>query len=272
MIKRAFAVFSVVLLALGMLTGCGSESKDDHTIKVAATTVPHAEILEAVKPILEKQGYTLEIREFDDYVQPNMVVESGEFDANFFQHSPYMENFNQEQGGHLVNAGNIHYEPFGLYAGTQKDLSRISDGATIAVPNDTSNEARALLLLQENGLITLKEDAGITATVQDIVQNPHNIQFVELVSAQIPRTLPEVSFGVLNGNYAVQAGLKADVDALVCENADSEIVRTYVNIVAVKEGNQELPKIRALVEALKSEETRRFINEKYQGNVVLLEE
>lgn len=268
---------AAVLLCFTMLfgivmTGCGKEETNDTTIRVAATAVPHAEILEAAKPILEKQGYTLEIKEFDDYIQPNLVVESGEFDANYFQHALYLQSFNEEQGGHLVNAGNIHYEPFGLYAGTEQSLDQFPEDATIAVPNDTTNEARALLLLQDNGLIIMKEGTGITATVQDIAENPYNISFVELVSAQIPRTLPEVSYGILNGNYAMQAGLKADSDALLCEEADSDIVKTYVNIIAVKDGHQELPKIKALVEVLRSDEIRQFIEETYQGNVVLLEE
>lgn len=269
--KRLLSVLCVSALALS-LTGCGSKGSDDKTIRIAATAVPHAEILEQVKPVLEKQGYTLEIKVFDDYVQPNMVVESGEFDANYFQHYPYLESFNEEQGAHLVNAGNIHYEPFGVYAGTESSLDNIPQGATIAVPNDVANEARALLLLQENGLLTLKEGAGINATIQDIAENPYNIEFVELVAAQIPRTLPEVSYGILNGNYAMQAGLKAQTDALVCERGDSEVVKTYVNIIAVKEGNEELPKIKALVEALRSEEIKQYMNEKYQGNVVILEE
>lgn len=269
--KKLYSVLGAAVLVLS-LTGCGGKGTDDSTIRVAATAVPHAEILEQVKPVLEKAGYQLEIKVFDDYVQPNMVVESGEFDANYFQHEPYLESFNEEQGAHLVNAGYIHYEPFGVYGGTEKSLDSIPDGATIAVPNDVANEARALLLLQENGLITLKEGAGINATIQDIAENPHNIGFVELVAAQIPRTLPEVSYGILNGNYAMQAGLSARTDALVCEQEDSQAVKTYANIIAVKQGSEELPKIKALVEALRSEEMKQFINDKYQGNVVILEE
>ena len=236
--KKVIALIAVAALSVSALTGCGSndtaaqtseaaattanqetaaqtteatESKEvadtDTTIKVAASAVPHAEILEAAKPLLEEQGYTLEIQIFDDYVQPNLVVESGDFDANYFQHIPYLESFNEEKGTHLVNAGGIHYEPFGLYPGTETSLDNI-DNATIAVPNDTTNEARALLLLQDNGYITLKDGVGLTATTKDIVENPHNITFVELEAAQVPRTLPEVSFGVLNGNYAMEAGLQ----------------------------------------------------------------
>ena len=176
--KKVLALLSAATLAAALLTGCG-KSADDKTIKVAATAVPHAEILEQAKPILEKQGYTLEIQVFQDYVQPNEVVESGDFDANYFQHIPYLESFNKEKGTHLVNAGGIHYEPFGLYPGKETDIANL-EGATIAVPNDTTNEARALLLLQDNGYLKLKDGAGLTATKNDIVENPYNIEIVEL--------------------------------------------------------------------------------------------
>ena len=289
--KKVIALIAVAALSVSALTGCGSnetaaqtseaaattanqettaqtteatESKEvadtDTTIKVAASAVPHAEILEAAKPLLAEQGYTLEIQIFDDYVQPNLVVESGDFDANYFQHIPYLESFNEEKGTHLVNAGGIHYEPFGLYPGTETSLDNI-DNATIAVPNDTTNEARALLLLQDNGYITLKDGVGLTATTKDIVENPHNITFVELEAAQVPRTLPEVSFGVLNGNYAMEAGL-------LYESDDSEAAATYVNVIAVKEGNENLPKIKALVDTLKSDEIKQFINDNYNGGVI----
>ena len=265
--KKVIALIAVAALSVSALTGCGSKGADDKTIKVAATAVPHAEILEAAKPLLEEQGYTLEVQVFDDYVQPNEVVESGEFDANYFQHIPYLESFNEEKGTHLVNAGGIHYEPFGLYPGTETSLDNI-DNATIAVPNDTTNEARALLLLQDNGYITLKDGVGLTATTKDIVENPHNISFVELEAAQVPRTLPEVSFGVLNGNYAMEAGLTVADDALLYESDDSEAAATYVNVIAVKEGNENLPKIKALVDTLKSDEIKQFINDNYNGGVI----
>lgn len=266
--KKKIVVLGFVTALLGtMLVGCGNGS-NDKTIKVAATAVPHAEILEAAKPLLEAKGYQLEVTEFSDYIQPNKVVESDEFDANFFQHIPYLENFNEEQGTHLVNAGGIHYEPLGIYGGKETDLNNIPEKAVIAVPNDPTNEARALLLLQTNGLIKLAEDAGMTATTFDIVENPHNIEFVELASEQVPRTLPEVSFGVLNGNYAMQAGLNAQEDALAYETSDSEAAQTYVNVIAVKEGNENKDKIKALVEVLKSDEIKNFINEKYQGSVI----
>jgi len=264
--KKLIALLSVAVLTAGLLTGCGSE-KDDKTIKVAATAVPHAEILEQAKPILEAQGYTLEIKVFSDYVQPNEVVESGDFDANYFQHIPYLESFNEEKGTHLVNAGGIHYEPFGLYPGKETDLANI-EGATIAVPNDTTNEARALLLLQDNGYLTLKEGAGLTATKNDIVENPYNIELVELEAAQIPRTLTDVSFGIMNGNYALEAGYTVADDALLYESADSDAAATYVNIIAVKEGNENSAKIKALVDVLKSDEIKDYINANYNGGVI----
>lgn len=268
--KKVFALIAVAALSAGVLTGCGSKGTDDKTIKVAASAVPHAEILEQAKPILEEQGYTLEIQVFDDYVQPNEVVESGDFDANFFQHIPYLESFNEEKGTHLVNAGGIHYEPFGLYPGTESDLANIA-GATIAIPNDTTNEARALLLLQDNGYITLKEGVGLTATINDIVDNPNNIEFIELEAAQIPRTLPEVSFGVLNGNYAMEAGLTVGDNALLFESSASEAAATYVNVIAVKEGNENSAKIKALVDVLKSDAIKDYINETYNGGVIPFE-
>ncbi|MDE6015256.1 MAG: MetQ/NlpA family ABC transporter substrate-binding protein [Acetatifactor sp.] len=263
--NKWLALIAVAALGVSVLSGCGN--KDDKTIKVAASAVPHAELLEQAKPILEKQGYTLEIQVFNDYVQPNNVVEAGDFDANYFQHIPYLEEFNEKQGTHLVNAGSIHYEPFGLYPGKESDLANI-EGATIAVPNDTTNEARALLLLQENGYITLKEGVGLTATAVDIIDNPYNIVLVELEAAQIPRTLPDVSFAIMNGNYAMEAGYSVAGDSLVHEGDDSEATVTYVNVVAVKEGNENSAKIQALVSALKSDEVQQYIYDTYNGGVV----
>ena len=238
------------------------------TIKVAATSVPHAEILAQVKDILAGQGYTLEVTEFSDYVQPNNVVESGEFDANYFQHIPYLDSFNEEQGTHLVNAGGIHYEPFGIYPGTKSSLSDIADGDVIAVPNDTTNEARALLLLQDNGIIKLKDGVDLTATVNDITENPNNIDFEELEAAQVARVKDEVAFVVLNGNYALEAGFSVGKDSIAYESSDSEAAKTYVNVIAVKEGNENLPKIKALVEALKSDDIKKYINDTYDGAVI----
>lgn len=242
------------------------------TITVAASATPHAEILEQVKPILAEQGWDLQVKVFDDYILPNEVVESGELDANYFQHIPYLENFNAEKGTHLVNAGGIHYEPFGIYPGTRSDLSELSQGDVIAVPNDTTNEARALLLLQDNGIITLKEDAGLEATKNDIVENPYGVEIQELEAAQVARVIPEVAFVVLNGNYALEAGYSAAKDAIAYEESDSEAAQTYVNVIAVKEGNEENEGIRALVEALKSDTVKQYINDTYDGAVVPYED
>lgn len=246
-----------------------AESKG--TITVAASATPHAEILEQVKPILAEQGWDLEVTVFDDYVQPNLVVESGEFDANYFQHIPYLESFNEEQGTHLVNAGGIHYEPFGIYPGTKSDLTTLEKGDVIAVPNDTTNEARALLLLQDNGVITLKDGVGLEATVRDIVENPNEIEIQELEAAQVPRVIDEVAFVVLNGNYALEAGYNVVNDSIAYEKADSEAAKTYVNIIAVKEGNENNEGIVALVEALKSDEIKEYINNTYNGGVIPFE-
>ena len=250
----------------------GAFAEEDKTITVAASATPHAEILEQAKPLLEEQGWDLEVTVFDDYVQPNLVVESGDFDANYFQHIPYLENFNEEQGTHLVNAGGIHYEPFGIYPGTKSTLDELEDGDTIAVPNDTTNEARALLLLEANGVIKLKEDAGLTATVKDIEENPHNVEIQELEAAQVPRVKDEVAFVVLNGNYALQAGFSVAKDAIAYETSDSEAAKTYVNVIAVKEGNENSDKIKALVSVLKSDEIKNYITETYDGAVIPFED
>ena len=197
------------------------------TITVAASATPHAEILEEAKPILAEQGWDLEVTVFDDYVQPNLVVESGEFDANYFQHIPYLDDFNAEQGTHLVNAGGIHYEPFGIYPGTKSSLDDLADGDVIAVPNDTTNEARALLLLEANGVITLKDGAGLAATVNDIAENPKNVEIKELEAAQVSRVKDEVAFVVLNGNYALQAGFSVAKDSIAYETSDSEAAKLW---------------------------------------------
>ena len=282
--KKFGAFLLAGVLAIGALTGCGSTDKkaesstgstDTQVIKVAASATPHAEILEEAKPLLAKEGYDLqdlEVTVFDDYVQPNEVVDSGDFDANYFQHVPYMEQFNKEKGTKLVDAGDIHYEPFGIYPGTKKSLDEIADGDEIAVPNDTTNEARALLLLQDNGIIKLKDGAGLTATVNDIAENPHNIKIVELEAAQVARVTGETAFVVLNGNYALQAGYSVKKDALAYEASDSEAAKTYVNVIAVKEGNENSDKIKALVDVLKSDEIKDFINEKYDGAVIPFED
>ena len=274
--NRKFVTVSLAAaLAIGTITANGvlvSADAEKGTIKVAASATPHAEILEEAKPILEKEGWDLEVTVFDDYVQPNLVVESGDFDVNYFQHIPYLDNFNEEQGTHLVNAGGIHYEPFGIYPGTKKTLDDLEDGDTIAVPNDTTNEARALLLLQDNGVITLKDGAGLEATVKDIEENPQNIQIEELEAAQVSRVKDEVAFVVLNGNYALQAGYSVSKDSIAHETSDSEAAKTYVNIIAVKEGNEDNEAVKALVDVLKSDEIKDYINETYDGAVVPFEE
>ena len=276
--KKVTYLLLALVLAIGTLTACGSSDKESgtkeaagKTIKVAASATPHAIILEEAKTLLKKQGWDLEIKVFDDYVQPNNVVESGEFDANYFQHIPYLENFNKEKGTHLVNAGGIHYEPFGIYPGTEKKLDELKEGDTIAVPNDTTNEARALLLLQDNGIIKLKDGAVLEATVKDIAENPKNIKIQELEAAQVSRVKDEVAFVVLNGNYALEAGYSVEKDSIAYEKSDSEAAKTYVNVIAVKQGNENNEGIKALISVLKSDEIKKFINEKFNGAVVPFE-
>lgn len=273
---KKFLSLLIFVAAFGVLTACGNqevkkeenEEESKGTIKVAASATPHAEILEQAKPLLEEEGWELEVTVFDDYVQPNLVVESGDFDANYFQHIPYLDNFNDEQGTNLVNAGGIHYEPFGIYPGTKSSLDELEDGDTIAVPNDTTNEARALLLLQDNGVITLKEGAGLEATVKDIESNPKNIKIQELEAAQVARVKDEVAFVVLNGNYALQAGFSVGNDSIAYEQADSEAAKTYVSVIAVKEGNENSEAIQALIKVLKSDEIQEYINDTYDGAVI----
>ena len=238
------------------------------TLKVAASPTPHAEILNAAKDILAEQGIDLEVIEFTEYVQPNLVTESGEDDANYFQHKPYLDGFNVKQGTHLVSVGPVHYEPLGIYPGKSDDLANIADGATIAVPNDTTNEARALQLLATQGLITVRDDAGLTATINDITENPHNIKFEEIEAAQLPRTVQDVDFAVINGNYALAAGFSVKNDALATEDASSEAAQTYANILAVKEGRENDPAIQALYAALTSDKVKDYINSTYDGAVV----
>ena len=267
-VEGGVAAAAAAVTTAAQTEAAAEEVTSKGTIKVAASIVPHSEILAEAATILAEQGWTLEVTEFEDYVQPNLVVEAGDFDANYFQHIPYLNSFNEEQGTHLVNAGGIHYEPFGIYPGTKSSLDDIADGDTIAVPNDTTNEARALLLLQDNGIITLREGAGLTATVLDIEENPHNIQIQELEAAQVPRVKDEVAFVVLNGNYALEAGFSVGKDSIAYEKSDSEAAKTYVNVIAVKEGNENSEGIVALVNVLKSDAIRDFINNKYDGAVV----
>lgn len=259
----------VIALALVLALGCASALADT-TLRVGATPAPHAEILEVVAPILAEQGITLEIVPFNDYIIPNTATESGEIDANYFQHMLYLGDFNEQNGTHLVAVEKIHYEPFGIYAGKTASLDELPDGATIAVPNDGTNEARALLLLEAQGLITLNEGTGLTATKLDIAENPHNYDIQEIEAAQLPRSLGSVNVAVINGNYAIDAGLKAS-DALAIEDGSSDVIQNnYANALVVKEGNETNEAILALAEALKSDEVKTFIEETYEGAVIPL--
>ena len=265
--KKILATLLAVLM-IASLVACGAKT-DDKTLTVGATPAPHCEILEVAKELMAAKGYTLEIKEFNDYVIPNDSVEEGELDANYFQHITYMNNFNEEHGTHLVSVAGIHYEPFGLYAGKCASLEELADGAQIAVPNDSSNEARALLLLQQEGLIVLKEGVGLAATKDDIVENPRNFEIVEMAAEQLPRTLQDVDMAVINGNFAIDAGLKVS-EAVAVEAADGAAAEAYVNVLTVKEGNENNEGIQALVKALQSEEVKAFIEETYEGAVVPL--
>ncbi|TCL43521.1 MetQ/NlpA family ABC transporter substrate-binding protein [Harryflintia acetispora] len=239
-------------------------------IRVGASPTPHAEILREADKELQKQGYKLDIVEFTDYVQPNLALDSGDLDANFFQHGPYLDNFNTENNTKLVSVGTVHYEPLGVYAGKTKSLEELPDGAAIAVPNDTTNEARALLLLQDQGLLTLREGVGITATKADIESNPKNLKITEIAAEQLARSLQDVDLAVINGNYAILGGLKV-ADALAQEEKDSLAAETYANVLAVREGDEGREDIKALFEALKSEPVKAFIAEKYEGSVVAVD-
>jgi D-methionine transport system substrate-binding protein len=294
--KKSCYVLTAALLAVGALTACSSgkgstatttaESKTEAVstettaatgetkasgeltkIIVGATPSPHAEILNAAKDALKEKGYELVIKEYTDYVQPNLALDSGDLDANFFQHKPYLDQFNEEKKTNLVSAAPIHYEPFGIYAGKTKTLEELKDGAQIAVPNDVSNEARALLLLADKGLIGLKEGVELEATKNDIVKNEKNFKIIEVEAAQIPRSLGDVDIAVINGNYAIEAGLKVS-QALAVEDASSVAATLYSNIIAVRSGDETNDKTKALVDVLTSDEIKKFINDKYDGAVV----
>ena len=272
-LKKVLAVVLSAAVCLGTLTGCGGkdESKEDSKkIVIGASPSPHADILKVAAKELKKDGYELEIKEYSDYVQPNTALDSGDLDANYFQHKPYMDNFNEEKGTKLVAAATIHYEPFGIFPGKTKSLKDLKNGATVVVPNDTTNEARALLLLESEGFIKLKKDAGLTATKKDIVENSKNLDIKEIEAAQIPRSLKDVDIAVVNGNYAIEAGLKVDKDALAVEDADSIGAKTYGNVIAVRKGDEEKDSIKALIKALKSDAVKEYINEHFDGAVVPL--
>lgn len=277
--KKVFALITTLLVASLALAGCGGTNQSSSsgssavaqnasgmkTLKVGATAVPHAEILEVVKPLLEKEGINLEIVEFNDYVQPNLALNDKELDANFFQHEPYLKNFMEEHKEvKLKSALGVHIEPMGIYSKKVKDLKELKDGASIAIPNDPTNGGRSLLLLQKAGLLKLKDGVNEKATVQDITENPHNFKFQEVEAAQVPRTLDDVDAAVINTNYAMQVNLVPTKDALFMEDNTSP----YVNILAVRDGDENRPEIQALIKALQSKEVKDFINEKYKGAVV----
>ena len=265
--KKTIAIILTLVLALS-LVACGGNKTEDKVITVAASPTPHAEILKVAAEVLAKDGWTLEIKEYTDYVQPNNVVEDGEIDANYFQHIPYLNQFNTDNGTHLVSVAMVHYEPFGIYAGTKSAIADLAEGDKIAIPNDGSNRARALMLLEAQGLITLKAGVGMQATDLDIVENPLNLEIVQMEAAQIANVRDSVALAVINGNYALQAGLNAGVDALAVEDSESISAITYANIIVVKEGNEMSAKIQALVKAIQSQEVKDYINETYSGAVV----
>lgn len=288
--KKLLALTLALVLCLGLAACGGGTSTDTNTnadtssdadtngdatangetitLTVGATPNPHAEILAQVKDDLAAEGIDLVVKEYSDYVVPNTAVEEGDLDANYFQHTPYMEKFNEENGTHLVSVGKIHYEPMGIYPGLTKTLEELPDGATIAVPNDATNEARALQLLAAQGLIELKEDAGLNATPNDITSNPKNLQFKELEAAMLPQTASEVDLSVINSNFAMEGGMNPATDSLASEDADSEAAQTFANIIAVKEGHENDPAIQALVKALQSDKVKEYIEKTYSGAVV----
>ena len=279
--NRIIGLIIITALTAGVLAGCGQSSgtvskdkdseqrseieKELEPIRVGAGVTPHAEILREIQDDLEEKGYALEVVEYNDYVLPNTALEDGDLDANYFQHKPYLDDFNAENGTHIVGVANVHFEPLGIYAGKTKSLADLKDGAEVAVPNDTTNEARALLLLEQEGLIKLKEKAGLQATILDIQENPLNLKIKELEAAQVARAVSDVDIACINGNYAIEAGLE---EAIALESAESEAAETYANLIAVKEGNEDTEKTQALVEAVLSNKVKDFITANYKGAVV----
>lgn len=287
--KNKVILSLVLVLVLVLLAGCSKDGFDNDTnhdldqdvnqdegngkdevkkLVIGASASPHAEILEQIKDELKAEGYQLEIIEYVDYVQPNLALDKGDIDANFFQHKPYLDQFNEENSTEISSAAIIHYEPFGIYPGKTATIEELKDGAEIAVPNDTTNEARALLLLEAQGLITVRKGAGLNATIKDIVDNPKNLKIIEIEAAQLPRSLPDVDLAVINGNYAIEAGLKVGEDAIAVEGKDSEAADTFGNIIAIKTGDENREDIKALIKALQSDTVKDFINTKYEGAVV----
>lgn len=275
--KKFFAILLAGVLTVGLAACGGSDdaanddsNKEEITLKIGASPTPHAEILNAAKDELAEKGIKLDIVEFTDYVQPNLATESGDLDANYFQHTPYLEQFNKEQGTHLVSVGAVHFEPMSIYAGTVKDLKDIPKGTKVGIPNDATNGGRALLLLEANGLIKLNPDAGVTATKLDITENPYNLEIVEMEAAQLPLSLSDLGFAAINSNYALQNKLTED-DTLATEDAESVAAKTYGNVVVVKEGNENLPGIAELMEVLHGQTVVDFINNTYGGAVAPLQ-
>lgn len=265
-ILKAIALGLAAVLGIALLTGCDSTG-NEKVITVGASPSPHGEILQQIKKLIEAKGYKLKIVEYNDYVLPNTATDEGELDANFFQHGPYLDNFNAENGTSLVAVADVHFEPLGLYSSSVKNISDIEKGAIIAVPNDATNEARALLLLETKGLITLKEGAGVNATVQDIESNPLKLKILEIEAAQLTRSLQDVDAAVINGNYAISGGLQVE-DAIAVEESTSVAAETYANILVVKEGREDDEKIQLLIDALLSKEVKEYIEKEYKGAVV----
>lgn len=266
--KKKLLISSILIGALSLgLVGCGGNSKNnDKTITIGVSPVPHKEIVEQIKPKLEEKGYKVNIKEFTDYVTPNKALSEGSLDANYFQHIPYLNEQNKKENLGLTYTKRIHLEPLGLYSKSIKDISKIKNGATIVIPNDPSNEARALKLLEANGIIKVKE--GELVTTKDITENKKNIKFKEVEAASIPRTLDDVDAAIINGNYAIDAGFSVKKDALIKEDKNSKVAEPYANILAVKEKDKESQKIKDLTEVLTSDEVKNFINDKYNGAVI----
>lgn len=279
-LRKILGITLALILSLSLLAACGQKpaaadpakpAAEKVVITVGASVTPHAEILAVIKPILEAKGYILDIKEFTDYVLPNTTLNEGDLDANYFQHTPYLELFNKEHGTKIVSVKVVHYEPMGIFPGKTKAIADLQDGAKIAIPNDGSNEARALLLLEKEGLIKLKEGADFNATKLDIVENPKNLEIIEMAAEQIALSLPDVDLGIINGNYALQAGLNAGKDALSIESSDSKAAQTYGNVLAVREGDEQTEKTLALIDALNDPAVKKFIEETYEGAVVFID-
>jgi D-methionine transport system substrate-binding protein len=265
--KKIISLLTVGILSVSLLVGCGA--KEDSKVIIGATSVPHAQILEQIVDDLKAKGIELEVKEFNDYQQLNPALSSGDITANFFQHQPFLDKYNQEKNDNLVSIAAIHYEPYGIYPGKTKSLDELKDGAEIAIPNDPTNGGRALLLLQQEGLIKLKDDAGIDASVFDIVDNPRGFKIIEIAAAQLPRSLQDVDVAVINGNYALEAGYRVK-DALAVESADSLAAETYGNIIAVREKDKDNQTLKTVIEVLKSEKVKKYIEETFEGDVIPL--